>query len=295
MEETFPYICEKLKDPKKEDLVLMKKYKTVYVQYNDDHKKILENMDGEDKESLINFLQEIRKLMPTSGEVLKELIKNMNDPNVREKVKDIFEQILEKIRQIGVIVSKTKKDDQPKEEEPKETKEEKPKEEEPKEEKPEEEAPKEETKTEEKPNEEKPKEEKPEEVKTEEKPKKENIIEKEDFNPRSRTSTRTLTSSMLSNQLLSVRKQTLGTKIERPVKLTEKELEERENILSGKVKMDWAEEKGEPDLIKIENLSVESLLENVKIRYEAEKYYVRKKKEIYFIHINSLSIFFIFI
>ena len=99
-------------------------------------------------------------------------------------------------------------------------------------------------------------------------------MEEENIEPRSRTSTRTLTSSMISTELIGVRKKTLGNKLERPIKLSKEEMEEREKVLSGKVKMEWSDEKGEPDLIKIENLSVESLLENVKIRYEAEKYYV---------------------
>ena len=86
--------------------------------------------------------------------------------------------------------------------------------------------------------------------------------------------------SKVSNEKLErVRTKTLekgnqrGGGLQRPVKMTKEELEERERAVIGK-KLEWKDEKGEVDLIKLENLSIESLLNNLQERYNSDRFYV---------------------
>jgi hypothetical protein len=103
MEQSFEFICEKLRDPKREDIGLMKAYKPAYFQYNEDQKILINHLKGDDREKLLILLQEIRQFVPTSGEVLKLLLKNINDPTIREKVREVFDQILERTRKIDLL------------------------------------------------------------------------------------------------------------------------------------------------------------------------------------------------
>eukprot|EP01091_Cochliopodium_minus_P012288 TRINITY_DN3691_c2_g1_i1.p1 TRINITY_DN3691_c2_g1~~TRINITY_DN3691_c2_g1_i1.p1 ORF type:complete len:1441 (+),score=454.37 TRINITY_DN3691_c2_g1_i1:28-4323(+) len=269
-EESFKDICISLKQSSNGNIKaiagLAPKFKNKYVEYMKNIAKISPTLNEQDKEKFKTSFNLIKELVKGSGQLLVNVIsKKGKDTKLNGDMEKTFNEIIVELIKIedlkpegengssnndnnnnNTTIEKNQNEDEEKEKERLEK---------------------------EKENKRLEREKARKERIEQEKEKKEKETTKEEPIVRSRTSTRLLTSAMVSTEIKTQRKKTLGNKLERPVKMSQEEMEEREKAVSGKIKMDWKEEVGEPDLIKIENLSVESLLENIKIRYDVEKYY----------------------